>query len=352
MKKIAEKTFLILVIIYFFSLPVFGNAFNQKEPHIFLFMTSHPDSQHFIPYKLVKSYDLDFYRVNRFYAQYPVEPELKYIELLTKDQTYPHCFFDDPRENIKIIADNTFACQVSIEITELQLPSSLKEKPETIISSNSIYKTPSGKYIHLEVIHEKKFLDKTKKIQPHPASVNNEFPNVIETPEQARKVFEKARYLVQQKFGMGIFFPVEITLVKPLEFKDKRRRFGGDLSAYIKTPCKCKPGRHRFHHHIYIEKNLGFEDCLGAMVHELVHAWQYENCPPQSAVVYEGFAQWIEWKILKAQGFHRRIATILSMDDHIYKDGFLFFRNMEYKYGEKTVIEEFSILREIEDKLY
>ena len=73
--------------------------------------------------------------------------------------------------------------------------------------------------------------------------------------------------------------------------------------------------------------------------HELTHAWQSENCPPdQSLELREGFAQWVAAKILEVKGFTNSLEKLQSRMDNPYGTGYQRMARIERTRGESRVI--------------
>lgn len=80
--------------------------------------------------------------------------------------------------------------------------------------------------------------------------------------------------------------------------------------------------------------------------HEYAHAWQSENCPPQSHDLVEGFARWIQRKVLY-ELYEDRAAAILDVDEQPgYGPGLRACLAWEHRLGEKGLIRSVKSWRE------
>lgn len=94
---------------------------------------------------------------------------------------------------------------------------------------------------------------------------------------------------LEAEFSMVVKQHCKLTLIPKAKF----RKHG-----WRSTGLYTRRGEKR---NIHIEEGLPEAIFMATLAHEAVHAWQEENCPPQSDILSEGLACWIEYKSLEAQ---------------------------------------------------
>lgn len=170
----------------------------------------------------------------------------------------------------------------------------------------------------------------------------DKIPQIINTDEDAGKVLDKAKKILNEKLGMKFKYPVEMKLVTGKELDE----------IMANSPYKgAIVGIFRFaggKHNIYMMKNTGKDDFYGTVCHEMTHAWQAENCPGQTIVLKEGLAVWVEYKALMWDGAYAKARSLnRNTADPIYGTGYRFIQTIEDKYGENNVLEQVKKLKDI-----
>lgn len=166
-------------------------------------------------------------------------------------------------------------------------------------------------------------------------------PSVIETQEDAEKIFEKAKDKLDEKFGMRFNLPIQVKMVT-IEEMDRvaKNRINKNIV-----------GLHSFRdgvHYIFMVKGKGRDPFYGTMCHEMTHAWQEENCSDQSDVLEEGLARWVEIKMLMWDGACRYAQLIhQNTRGETYGVGYRYILTLEDKFGTKGVLEEVKKLQDV-----
>lgn len=93
---------------------------------------------------------------------------------------------------------------------------------------------------------------------------------------------------------------------------------------------------------VYVEAYLPRGLLLGTLAHELAHAWQTEqSLHLKDALVREGFAEWVAYRILIARGL-TPLAERATRRDDVYGRGLRHFLNIENRLGYAGVIKRAS----------
>ena len=157
-------------------------------------------------------------------------------------------------------------------------------------------------------------------------------PDSVTSEGEALSLYARAR---QDLVGMGLKIPREI----PLKYRTRdevlveNNSTGGraiDIEGFYRP---YNPEE------IWIVSGLSQPRTIGAMAHELTHAWQSTESPLQDRKLKEGFARWVQYKVLVAEG-HGRFAAGLRRDaDPDYGGGLRALLEIEERQGTPAVIE-------------
>lgn len=144
--------------------------------------------------------------------------------------------------------------------------------------------------------------------------------------EEIRAIANEAERLLQARLGLVIEYPYELevqALNKKSMWDAKQAKegsasssplFGRELGLYRRKGAESK---------IFLLYGLPREIIYETAAHELAHAWQAENCPPQqSEELREGFAQWVGAQVLKMKGYHKAYEKLESRRDYPYGTGY------------------------------
>jgi len=90
---------------------------------------------------------------------------------------------------------------------------------------------------------------------------------------------------------------------------------------------------------IYVQTGLPRILFLQVAAHEYAHAWQGENCPIlHRALVHEGFAEWVAYRVLEHYGYKRGRELMLARTD-IYGQGLRWALEVEGRQGLAGLID-------------
>ena len=167
---------------------------------------------------------------------------------------------------------------------------------------------------------------------------------VISTQEDFEPVIESARQLLKTYYAIVLRLPVKGSLVTGAELD---ALYGGAYRG-------AEVGLYRYRsslHEIYVMKDMSKDECTATTCHELVHAWQKENCPAdQDILVSEGLARWIEYKILDKTGAYTLARGLFEHADPVYGVGFKTMLEWEDKLGEMGVVLKAKRVKTLQDE--
>ncbi len=133
-----------------------------------------------------------------------------------------------------------------------------------------------------------------------------------------------------------------LRIVEPAELAMVRRRHGNLTPAIGTTQQHVlgffeQRGQERT---IYIERGLPRATLIGTLAHEYAHAWQVDHAPrEQDLLLREGFAEWLAYRILVAQGYTREAARATRREDD-YGRGLRYFITLEQQSSRQRVFAE------------
>jgi hypothetical protein len=79
---------------------------------------------------------------------------------------------------------------------------------------------------------------------------------------------------------------------------------------------------------------------IAVFAHEYTHAWQAENCPPQSRELLEGFARWVQHKVLFELYEDSFVSSLEADQLEDYAPGLRACLAWERRIGEKALIRK------------
>ncbi|MFH0803071.1 MAG: hypothetical protein V2A78_11910 [bacterium] len=172
--------------------------------------------------------------------------------------------------------------------------------------------------------------------------ISEKKPSVIEENGQMNKIIDKALHYLESRFEFVFNRPLAFEFVTREEM-DKTLK-DGHIGFYLKGSDSGQ-----LFHRVYIEKDKMYEEIFDTTLHELTHAWQIENCPPdQDEKIMEGFATWIACKGLFDDGDYALYHQYIDhMRNPVYGVGFRYILHLEDEIGEKKVVEFMKTAREL-----
>lgn len=100
---------------------------------------------------------------------------------------------------------------------------------------------------------------------------------------------------------------------------------------------------------IWIVSGQSPEETMASMAHELAHAWQSTEAPLQDRTVVEGFARWVEYKLLLDLGEEARARDLAASPDPDYGEGLRLFLEVERRGGIPEVLKAARTARKPDD---
>jgi len=158
------------------------------------------------------------------------------------------------------------------------------------------------------------------------------FAQTINTDQQGDQLLAEVRTILAP---MGIIvnrnFPV---FVRPYDDIQRQNIAKGGLSMEVAGFYKPYGGEA-----IWMMAGLPKYRAISTLAHEYTHAWQTDNCPLQDRMLSEGFATWVEYKVLTKMGYTTAANQLFSGSNADYSQGLKIFYNIEQKQGTQAAID-------------
>lgn len=157
-------------------------------------------------------------------------------------------------------------------------------------------------------------------------------PGVVKTEAEALDVYASAR---RHLVSLGLTIPRDI----PLKYRTRDEVMVENNSTGGRTIDLEGFYRPYNPEEIWIVSGLSYPRTLGAMAHELTHAWQSTESPLQDRKLKEGFARWVQYKVLLAEGHDGVAAGLRRERDPDYGGGLRALLDIEERSGAAAVID-------------
>ena len=132
--------------------------------------------------------------------------------------------------------------------------------------------------------------------------------DVVDDRIKARRLLEATRLELARELRMELKAPVILELVDPESAE--ARRGSHDLLGFYRP----QPWGEKAVHTIYIRSGLERRLFCGIAAHEMAHAWERERgCLTTHRALREGFARWVEYKVLHKHGAKREAERLLRI---------------------------------------
>ena len=161
--------------------------------------------------------------------------------------------------------------------------------------------------------------------------------DVITDLVQARRVLLEARTLLESRFGIVVQRPILLDMFEESDWSRAglQRMWQGTLGHYQPQPLGEK-----WVHGIRVIKGLVRPRFKAIVAHELAHAWEREaHVLSSDRGLREGFARWVEYKVLQGEGLHAEARRIVGIRTWRYGRGVRTLLAIERERGEKGVLE-------------
>ena len=108
-------------------------------------------------------------------------------------------------------------------------------------------------------------------------------------PDRLSSIIAEVERFLEEAFGMGLLRRYTLQLVGHIPVPPYFT-----TAVIVRGDFCVMDGRPR----IRLREDLREAEFMAVFAHEYTHAWQAENCPPQSRDLLEGFARWVQRKVL------------------------------------------------------
>jgi hypothetical protein len=159
----------------------------------------------------------------------------------------------------------------------------------------------------------------------------------------AQAIYTLALAAAQRAAGVSLLVVPELALIGRRRMSELRREY---RAAVVAPDSSETTGHHilgffvqeKGTSTIYAEMGLPRALLLGTLAHELGHAWQAERAPRlRDPRLCEGFAEWVAYRTLVAQGYES-IAARASQREDIYGQGLRHYLEIERARGGAGVL--------------
>ena len=136
---------------------------------------------------------------------------------------------------------------------------------------------------------------------------------------------------LDSKMGIRIKHDIKYSLQDKDFLKTKSKNTHDDLNALFY--------RKGDDYNIYVLYGLRGKDLIGAIAHEITHAWQAENCGNNLQLEnLEGFAQWVAYHTLLYFGYEQ-FAKNMRLGSSVYANGLRKMLEIEKHRGSRAVFD-------------
>ncbi len=164
----------------------------------------------------------------------------------------------------------------------------------------------------------------------------------VQGDEDGAALFARTRDLVAR---LGVTVPRDILLkVRPREEVQVHYLSGGGRT--ISVGGYYQPFDPET---IWIVAGQSPSATMASMAHELAHAWQSTNSPLQDRTITEGFARWVEYRLLLRVGEEGRALALAGSPDPDYGAGLRLFLDLDRQGGPTAVLKAARTARYPED---
>lgn len=171
----------------------------------------------------------------------------------------------------------------------------------------------------------------------------------IYSAADATTLYEEMKIIVVQELGLTLNIPTGLALVdrnqlaEVIRQQEEAARASGQVEPGAASNQELNPqltlglyARRGMRRGIYVQTGLPRLLFLQVAAHEYTHAWQGENCPTlvmlRGAIVHEGLAEWVAYRIMEHYGYQRGQERMLDRQD-VYGQGLRWALELEARHG-------------------
>lgn len=155
----------------------------------------------------------------------------------------------------------------------------------------------------------------------------------------AQDLLDEVQWFCREELGLSVKQPYKLKLVDSPAAIPKLHTDAYTLS--LSTVGLWAP-RERT---MWVIKGYPFWFTSIVLAHEHAHAWQQENCPPQSQDLLEGFAAWVEWRVCTNLGYLTFAENMVTLPCPIYGRGLRRCLKLEKQVGAHALVDKIRRLR-------
>ncbi len=175
----------------------------------------------------------------------------------------------------------------------------------------------------------------------HPADSAN--MKMINTQEELTPLITKTKNILAADFNIFLRLPIKIMLLTGSQMEEYQKQKGIEIGLY----SWGKDG-----HEIRLLAGMNEDDLTATLAHEMTHAWQRENCTPaQGIVIQEGFARWVEYKVLDKIGAYIQANNVKESTHPTYRPGFIKMCEWEDEVGAKSLVQKIRKVNSLDDNI-
>ncbi|MBT9584108.1 hypothetical protein IV102_12275 [bacterium] len=161
----------------------------------------------------------------------------------------------------------------------------------------------------------------------------------VQSMAVAQDLLDEVQWFCQEELGLAVRQPYQLRLADTAADIPKLHTDAYTLS--LATVGLWVP-RERM---MWAVKGYPFWFTSAVLAHEHAHAWQQENCPRQSQDLLEGFAAWVEWRVVKNLGYATFADNMFKLQCPIYGRGLRRCLQLEQQVGAHGLLEKVRQLR-------
>lgn len=161
----------------------------------------------------------------------------------------------------------------------------------------------------------------------------------VQTQAVAQDLLDEVQWFCRDELGLVVKQPYKLKLADTAAAIPKLHTDAYTLS--LSTVGLWVP-RERT---MWAVKGYPFWFTSAVLAHEHAHAWQQENCPAQTQDLLEGFAAWVEWRVVQNLGYASFAENMFRLPCPIYGRGLRRCLQLEQQVGAEGLLKKVQTMR-------